>query len=118
MVSSPLLASSHSPGDHTTLPITSPSSKPSPPLSSFPAEIKSSQQWQAKIYRLEDQEDAERRGKQARRNRREYRAERRPNTGERRQFGTNGGGAWELWEEWDGEDEGEDDDDGVVGRDW
>jgi hypothetical protein len=118
MVCSPLRASSHSPGDHTTLPITSPSSKPSPPLSSFPAEIKSSQQWQAKIYRLEDQEDAERRGKQVRRNRREYRAERRPNTGERRQFGANGGGAWELWEEWDGEDEGEDDDDGVVVRDW
>jgi hypothetical protein len=109
MIASPLGAASL--GIQTATPITSPSSQLSPPLSAFPAEIKSSKQWQAKISRKESQEEAES-AKRAKRNMRE--------TGsEKRQFGANGAGAWEIWEEdWYGGHGGEDDDDGVVGRYW
>ena len=88
------------------LPMNSP--RPSPALSSYPAETKSSEQWAAKIQRREDREEAAKKAKQARQNRRAYGAERRP-------YGSNGGGPWEIWEEFDGEEGGENDDDGVVG---
>jgi hypothetical protein len=65
------------------------SCKPSPPLSNFPAESKSSQQWQAKIRRIEDRGEAERKAKQARRNRRDDGAE-------RRAFQANGRRVWEI----------------------
>jgi hypothetical protein len=64
----------------------------SPPLANYPAEIKSSQQWQAKIHRLEDREETERKTKQGRRNGGD-------NGTERRVSGANCRGAWELWQE-------------------
>lgn len=82
--------------------------KPSLSLSTFPAESRGNEQWQAKIQRAEDREDTERKREQARRNRGDKVT--------RRAFGANAGGAWERWEE-AGEESGEedDDDDGVVG---
>ena len=106
MVSSPLQHLTSNLTAPSPLPIPAP--QPLPPLSTYPAKTKSSEQWAAKIERTEDRKEVKKRAERARRNARYKGAVRRP-------FGANGGGPWENWEEFEGEDGGEDDDDGVVG---
>ena len=105
MISSPLQHSASEVPITSLLPMNSP--KPPPALSNYPAETKSSEQSAVKIEKREDKEEAEKKAKHARRNRRYYGAERRP-------YGANGGGPWEIWEEFDEEEGGKDDDGGVV----